>query len=157
MTRYLSAKHAWSNWPLEKNFSFLTLDAINPWCVVWCWENWKMQVHNLYWWISTEEEKGIEEWLKAVYYGKPYNQETMADLQLRVYTEVMFLYIFYTRFRLWRQRQCSANKNDICCISESYASVKGNLALRDLNLKLHVPSRPSICAYANFYQSMKGS
>ena len=30
--------------------------------------------------------EGIEEWLKADYYGKPYSQETLADVQLRVYT-----------------------------------------------------------------------
>ena len=29
--------------------------------------------------------EGIEEWLKADYYGKPYSQETLADVQLRVY------------------------------------------------------------------------
>ena len=29
---------------------------------------------------------GIAEWLKADYYGKPYSQETLTDVQLRVYT-----------------------------------------------------------------------
>ena len=31
-------------------------------------------------------EEGIEEWLKADYYGKPYSQERLDDVQLRVYT-----------------------------------------------------------------------
>ena len=30
--------------------------------------------------------EGIEQWLKADYYGKPYSQETLADAQLRVHT-----------------------------------------------------------------------
>ena len=30
--------------------------------------------------------EGIEEWLKADYYGKQYSQETLADVHLRVYT-----------------------------------------------------------------------
>ena len=39
--------------------------------------------------------EGIEEWLKADYYGKPYSQETLADVQLSLHVSPVFIHVLH--------------------------------------------------------------